>query len=541
MAGVDLRETTRRARELGARLTPLQKVVLGAAALTLIAGGLVLTRSGSATQMSALYTDLDPRDAATIVDELSSRGVEYELAGAGRTILVPKDAVYDLRIALSAEGLPSSNEGYALLDQQGITTSEFRQHIDYQRALEGELANTLEAMDGIDGATVHLALPEESVFVDEPGTPTASVLVSTRTASGIASDQVQAIVHLVASSVKDMKPESVTVVDSSGAVLSAEGATGTGGGDARVKAESTFEQTLAASLTALVGRATGPGSVSVSVRADLDLDERQATSETFETPDGAAPGAVVSESTSSEVYSGGTGNGADAATGVLGPDGAQVAPAAADGANSYEKQDADRTYALDRVVEQTTTAPGALRRLNVAVLLDETVVDTSQAKAIEEMVSTAAGIDPERGDELVVTRLPFDTSAVTEATETAAAEEAAIKRSEQMELIRTAVIALVVVLALFLAYRSTRRARRVVATPIDIGEITAGGPLTAALPGPSSRHRSGPAGTDAAALPVAVDDAVSLAMRDITSMADRKPQEVASVLRSWLTEPKGRR
>lgn len=295
MAGIDLRETTRRAKELGARLTPLQKVVLGAAVLTLVAGALVLSRSGSSAQMSALYTDLDPEDAAAIVDELSSRGVTYELAGAGRTVLVPKEDVYDLRIALSAEGLPSSNEGYALLDQQGITTSEFRQHIDYQRALEGELAKTLEAMDGIDGATVHLALPEESVFVDEPGSPTASVLVSTRVTNGLGTDQVRAIVHLVASSVKDMQPDAVTVVDSSGTVLSADGVSGAGGSDARVEAESAFEQSLAASLTGLVGRVTGPGAVSVSVRADLDLDERQATSETFTAPNEDGTGAVVSE------------------------------------------------------------------------------------------------------------------------------------------------------------------------------------------------------------------------------------------------------
>ena len=185
MAGLDVKEQTRKARELAGRLTPIQKVVLGAAALTLVAGGLVLSRSGDAAQMAALYTDLEPADAAAIVDELSSQAVDYDLADAGRTVLVPKDEVYDLRVSMSAQGLPSSNEGYALLDKQGITTSEFRQHIDYQRALEGELSRTLEAMDGIDSATVHLALPEESVFVDEPGTATASVLVSSRAAGAI--------------------------------------------------------------------------------------------------------------------------------------------------------------------------------------------------------------------------------------------------------------------------------------------------------------------------------------------------------------------
>ncbi len=205
------------------RLTPMQKIALGAAVLTLVAGTFVLTQSGRGTAMAAIYTDLEPRDAAAVTDELISRGVEYELADGGRTVLVPRDDVYDLRVGLSGEGLPSSNEGYALLDRQGITTSEFRQRIDYQRALEGELARTLRSIDGIESATVHLALPEESVFVDEPTQPTASVLVRTAGTQTVTVDQVDAMVHLVASSVKGMTPESVTVADATGAVLWAGG------------------------------------------------------------------------------------------------------------------------------------------------------------------------------------------------------------------------------------------------------------------------------------------------------------------------------
>ena len=540
MAGFDVKEQTRKARELAGRLTPIQKVVVGAAVLTLVAGAMVLGRSGGSPQMAALYTDLEPADAAAIVDELSSQAVEYDLADAGRTVLVPKDDVYDLRVSMSAQGLPSSNEGYALLDKQGITTSEFRQHIDYQRALEGELSRTLEAMDGIDSATVHLALPEESVFVDEPGTATASVLVSSRGASAVGSDQVQAIVHLVASSVKDMQPEDVTVVDSAGTVLSTAGiAGGSSGSDALVKAQSAYEQQLTASLNGLLARVAGPDAVSVSVRAELDLDERQATSESFDTPDTAADtGLVSTEQTASETYSG---SGQTGGTGVLGPDGAVVSPAAANGANSYEKQDANRTFAIDRTVEQVTTAPGSLKKLHVAVLLDEASIDAGQATAIEEMVSTAAGIDAERGDALVVTRLPFDTSAATEATEAAAAEKAALAKSEMMALVRTAVIGFIILVALFLAYRSTRRARRVVATPIDLGELEAR-PATAGLPaGAAAAVPVDP--TAAVALPAAPDDndEMALAMQRITSMADRSPQEVASVLRSWLAESKGRR
>ena len=147
MAGTDVKAMMNRGREFAGRLTPIQKIALGAAVVTLIAGAFVLTRTGSGPEMSALYTDLESTDASALVDELTTRGVPYELTDAGHTVLVPQDQVYDLRIAMAGAGLPSSNQGYALLDNQGITTSEFRQRIDYQRALEGELDMTLKAMD----------------------------------------------------------------------------------------------------------------------------------------------------------------------------------------------------------------------------------------------------------------------------------------------------------------------------------------------------------------------------------------------------------
>ncbi|MEK7423664.1 MAG: flagellar basal-body MS-ring/collar protein FliF, partial [Actinomycetota bacterium] len=213
---------------------------------------------------------------------------------------VPKDEVYDLRVSLAGEGLPSSNEGYALLDNQGITTSEFRQRIDYQRALEGELAKTLAALDGVQAASVHLALPDESLFIDEPATPTASVLVAGASIGGISGSEVEAIVHLVASSVKDMKPEDVTVIDAAGTVLSAagDGVAGAASGT-RAKAVGEFEQRMTRSIMGLLTRMTGPNKVAVTVTAELDLDESESTSENFE-PIGENPsaGQVLTEKTS---------------------------------------------------------------------------------------------------------------------------------------------------------------------------------------------------------------------------------------------------
>lgn len=518
-----------RVTSLLARLTPVQKIALGAAALTVVAGALVLGRSGSSPAMSPVFTDLEARDAAAVTDELTSRGVDYELTDGGRTVLVPRDDVYDLRIALSGEGLPTSSEGYALLDRQGITTSEFRQRIDFQRALEGELARTLRAMDGVDAATVHLALPEESVFVDEPAHPTASVLVRGSGTGSFASGQVAAMVRLVASSVKGMEPADVTIADASGVVLASGGEIGGETGSADADATAAFERELAGTLRGLVGSVAGQSNVAVSVQADLDLTERQSTSERFDSsqPEG---GVVVTERVATESFSGDGTTGGE--TGVLGPDGATVedTDAASTGDGSYRRDDADRTYAVNRTVESITEAAGEVQRLNVAVLVNDAVVGEEQAAAIEAMVTTAAGIDAERGDQVTVTRLPFDTSA-SDALSTAAEEEAVAQaKADRMSLIRTGVIGFVVLIAVLLAYRSARRARREVATPIDIGAIRA-----APRPGDDAIALEAPI----APPPISpVDEASQAALDELGALADRQPEEVAQILRSWLADEK---
>lgn len=512
-------------------LKPVQQIALGAAALTLVAGALVLTSSGGNTAMAAIYTDLEPADAAAVTDELISRGVDYDLADAGRTVMVPRDEMYDLRIELSGEGLPSSNEGYALLDEQGITTSEFRQRIDYQRALEGELSRTLRAIDGIDAASIHLALPEDSVFVDEPTEATASVLVQTAGRNSVSSEQVSAMVHLVASSVKGLQPENVTVADSSGVVLSNgdESGSAAAGPGSRNDATSTFEQEMASSLRTMVGRVAGFDSVAVTVQADLDLTERAATTESFDNP-GEEGGIVIAERTADETY---TGADAVGETGVLGPDGAPVETEATGGSeSSYTKSDADRTYAVGRTVESTTIAPGAVERLSVAVLVDSATVDEASRAAIESMVSTAAGVDLARGDQVAVTRLPFDRTGTEEVAQAAELEAAAASTAERSSMIRTGVIAFLLLIAMLLAYRSTRRARREVSTPINIGELRA-----AKLPEDTAVI---PASTTPPAIASPPVDPMAEASRDaletLGELADRRPEEVAQILQSWLSD-----
>src|SRR3954447_14146971 len=219
-----------------------QKVVIGLLAVGLLLGGFFFYRWITAPTYAPLFSNLASTDASAIVDELNSEGVAYQLADGGSTIMVPNDQVYDLRLTMSGKGLPAGQDtGYALLDQQGITTSEFQQQVTYQRAIEGELSQTLEALKGVNSAVVHVALPKDEVFVTDQGKPTASVLLDLAAGTSLTGEQITAVTNLVSSSVQDMDPDQVTVTDSTGHVLSAAGTgVSAAAGDARSQMETEY-------------------------------------------------------------------------------------------------------------------------------------------------------------------------------------------------------------------------------------------------------------------------------------------------------------
>jgi len=295
--------TLERARSTFATISLGQKVVIGLLLAGLLLGGFYFYSWITTPTQAPLFSNLASTDASAIVDELNAEGVTYTLADGGGTIMVAKDKVYDLRLAMSGKGLPAGQDtGYALLDEQGITTSEFQQQVTYQRALEGELSKTLEALDGVNQAVVHVALPKDEVFVTDQKKPTASVLLSLAPGTALSGEQIQAVTNLVSSSIQGMDPEQVTVTDSTGQVLSAAGSGVTAAaGDARSQVEKDYETRLKDNAQAILDRVAGPGHAVVSVRADVDLDQRQSTSETYDYKTGTPP---LSSSTTTEKYNG---------------------------------------------------------------------------------------------------------------------------------------------------------------------------------------------------------------------------------------------
>jgi flagellar M-ring protein FliF len=213
----------RRAHAAWGELPAAQRTLGVVVALALMVGAVAFFQWQRTPSMGPLFTGLSSADGGAVIEELQAAGVAYELADGGATVLVPTDQVYDLRLQMSAAGLPGDDTGgYSLLDEQGVTASQFQQEVAYQRAMEGELAKTIGAIDGVDAAVVHLAVPKKDVFLDETDAPTASVLVRTRAGATLDKDQVQAVVTLVSSSVEGMAPEAVSVVDGTGTLLSAQ-------------------------------------------------------------------------------------------------------------------------------------------------------------------------------------------------------------------------------------------------------------------------------------------------------------------------------
>lgn len=515
-------------RLLGA-FTPAQRIlaVLGVAVLVL--GGSAFYRWAAAPTFVPLFVEISTADASAIVDQLTSDGVEHELTDGGTTVLVPREEVNAQRLKAAAAGLPGdTGTGYALLDQEGVTSSQFQQQITYQRAVEGELAATIESLDGVDTALVHLAIPEETVFTDEAGTPTASVLVDTAGGASLSADQVQAVVHLVSSSVPELDVDQVTVTSSDGELLSAAGEGIAGGSGGRDGQTTDYERRTETAVQAMLDRVVGAGNAVATVTAELDFDEVQTTSETFSAEEGVPP---LSETTTTENYVGnqpGVG-GALGDNGVLGMDQQEVG-LAIEQQGGYTKESGTRNNAVNKVTEQVVAAPGTVRRQSIAVVVDSSAAAAAGVGELTQLVTGAAGVDAARGDTLVVTQVPFDTTAAQAQAQALAAAQEAEAAAARTALITQAAIGLLVLLVLLVVFvmwrRAAKRRRRQV---VDLGEldaiyrrddvidedgaITSGPQLVAVGPNPAALRRA-----------------------EVGDLVDQQPTEVASVLRGWLHE-----
>jgi flagellar M-ring protein FliF len=513
--------------------TPGQKAVTIAAVIALAVGAYFFATWASKPTYSILFNNLSTKDASAIVESLQKSGTKYELANDGQTVMVPQDQVNNLRLSLSSEGLPGdAGTGYSLLDQQGITTSDFMQHTNYQRALEGELSNTIKSIEGVEAATVHLVIPQKDVFADDQSQPTASVLVASKSTTPLSSQQVQAIVHLVASSVEGLDPTEVTVAGADGKILSTGGgaAVGTGGDSGNESQTVAFQNRMNASLQKMLDSVVGPGHAVVTTTAELDFDQTSTTSKSYNA-DPSLP--ALSESNNREAYNG-AGN---CAGGVLGPDNiaGPGCTTGSSGPGQYENSNTVRNNAINETNEVRKSAPGSIKKLNVAVLLDSTTAGTIDPAQVQQLVSAAAGVDATRGDTIAVSAMPFDNSAAQQAQQALSAATAAEQAAKQTAMIKTAALAVVVLALLFLAWRATRRSKkRKALTPEERKHLE---DMQAALE--QQRLAELNSAIPAQMLEAAPEsypdgEAREERVREIEQMVKDQPEEMAVLLRGWL-------
>lgn len=505
-------------------------VLLGAG---IVLGAVALGQWATKPTMSPLYTNLSATDAAAIVDQLNASGVEYQLAAGGTTVLVPNAQLYDTRLSVAGAGLPANSDaGYALLDDMSMTSSEFQQQVTYQRALEGELAKTIGAMDGVQAASVKLAIPQETVFVAEKAAPTASVFVETRAGSSVTTASVQAIVHLVSASIQGMQAEDVAVIDANGVVLS------TVGGDSSTLMQagqvSDYEHRVAANVQAMLDRVVGVGNAVVSVSAELDYDKTARTTETFSADEELPP---LNESTSVEEYTGGAATDA----GVLGPDNIAV-PNEANGGGEYRKETAVNNNAINKVTETLESAPGNVKRQSVSVVVSDEAAAGLDMADLQTMVAAAAGVDDERGDVVSVNRMAFDTTTAETAQVAlaAATEEAKASATTSMyiQIAKWASLAIVVILVFLLILRMSRSAIENERTTLSLGAVEVLENRTQeALEARAQAvlDKASEAAGQLNAAPVPDMGSVAAGVRDeIMAFASAQPAAVAEVLRGWL-------
>src|SRR5579875_3392103 len=270
--------------------TPGQKAVTAIAAIALIAGLAVLSSTMSSTNYQPLFSGLEPASAAAIVSQLQSSKVPYRLADGGATVLVPAAKVDQERLSLAAAGLPQagSGAGLSILDKEGITTSQFTQQADYQRAVQDELQSTIDSTQGVSASQVEIVMPSQSAFaLGNAETPSASVMVDLEPGTTLANGQVEAIAHLVASAVPDLSAGNVTVADNNGDLLYGPGAGS--GPAATLSAAQSYDSAAEASLTSMLDQIVGPGNAEVRVDAVLGTASTKTVTQGIELGPKGAP------------------------------------------------------------------------------------------------------------------------------------------------------------------------------------------------------------------------------------------------------------
>jgi len=381
-----------------------QRVTLLGLVLGLGAAAVLLLNWARKPDMTLLYSHLAPEEAAKIVEKIRDADVPYELKDGGTTICVPTDKVYSLRLAMASQGLPLDDQmGYRILDNESFGSSPFKQHVNYKRALEGELAKSIQLVNGVLAARVHIVKPENKLFGRKEDLASATVVLKLRGDRRLTAGHIDAIVHLVAGAVEGLGPANVVVVDSTGALLS--GAEGKDDFARRagslVDYKTQIEEYLADKAEEMLTAVLGPNRASVRVAAVIDTSSVNNTKETYDPVQKVIRREEIKSSSSTS-----------------------PAPQASEGAKapSTKEETTSTEYAISKIIEQKVDLPGQVKSLSVGAFVDlssaagkdgEAATSTITLKDVEEILRSALGLTEK--DQLKVVDAPFNQPAPVEA------------------------------------------------------------------------------------------------------------------------------
>ncbi len=392
-------------------LTPSKRLSILVVAVVILISIVAFVLFVNQKEYRTLFSNLSAEDAGEIVAVLQEKKIPYKVSSAGDSILIPAEYVSELRLNLAASGLPrGGGVGFEIFDNKNFGVTDFVQQLNYQRALQGELSRTINGLDEIQHSRVHVVIPKKSLFVEKQAKPTVSVIIKLKTGRRLQASQVEGIAFLVAGSVEGLSPEEVMIVDSGGNILSAarSGSQLSKRTDSQMEFQRNVEKNLANRIQTMLEKVVGEGKVVARVSAVLDFRVMEKTEESYDPEEPVVRSLHRRSEKSSTPVSGGESTVSSTrgfSTKFYGTD--------------HEKTDEIVNYEINRVISKTVMPVGEVEKLSMAVLVDgvynknDKGVEEFQPRSkkeietLESLVKRSVGFDAKRGDQIVVTSIPF--------------------------------------------------------------------------------------------------------------------------------------
>lgn len=504
-------------RQFISKLSPKGWAMVGGSVAAGIVFLVVIMHFASAPSYTTLETGLDPAQTGKITSTLDAKGIGYQIENGGTALAVTTSQVSQARIALATAGLlgiGSEQPGFELLNSSQLGASDFQQQVTYQRALEGQLDQTIEQIQGVDSATVNLVIPnqQDELFGDNSQSSSASVLLDD--SGSLDSSSIKGVAELVASSVQGLSDSKVTITDSSGELLwpSSGSDGGTSGGlPAAQSTDEAYDASMTSQVDAMLTQTLGPNKAQVVVNGNLNANQATQQSLVY-----GKKGVPLTAQTSSETLTGGNPSSAGGTTGTI-P--AYTGTSSSSSSSNYKDTSNNTTYGVNKTITNSTIAPGAVTNQTVSVLVDKSV-PASELPAIRDAVAGAVGLNAKRGDTLSVSQIAFSKPAAATATPASS--------TKMMGYAKYALIGIGGLLFLFFMRRNLKRRERETfeGQPTWLRELATPRPLAALSSG----------GDEPTADIKRLRSPVNVPKRQVEELVERDPDRVAQQVRAWMSE-----